>query len=149
MGTGNSGVVAPSRETSGEAPSITEMQRARKLSELSRRTRRVHLSIPSQSVRPSPFHWRVGIRDFTFEACSALRPVGLLNRPGRLCHEAPVRPVTQPNRSSATRPIDYYLAGFCLHWLSVPLRGTQWNPRLFSARPVMRFNPVLVRWNRG
>jgi hypothetical protein len=41
-----------------------------------------------------------------------------------LCHEAPIRPVAQPNRSSATRPIDIYLGGFLLHWLSVPFRGT-------------------------
>ena len=32
---------------------------------------------------------------------------------GGLCHEAPI---AQPNRSSATRPIDIYLGGFFLHW---------------------------------
>jgi hypothetical protein len=35
---------------------------------------------------------------------------------GGLCHEASTRPVTRPNRSSATRPIDYYLGGTFLHW---------------------------------
>jgi hypothetical protein len=33
-----------------------------------------------------------------------------------LCHEASARPVTRPNRSSATRPIDNYLGGSFLHW---------------------------------
>src|SRR5215831_5561490 len=46
------------------------------------------MSIASPSVRPSPIAWRVGIRDFTFEACSGfthviLRPARLLNRPRR------------------------------------------------------------------
>src|SRR5262249_7360119 len=44
---------------------------------------------------------------------------------GGLCHETSVQPVTQPNRSSATRPIDHYLGGFSLHWLSAPFRGTR------------------------
>ena len=39
---------------------------------------------------------------------------------GGLCHEASIQPVAQPNRSSATRPIDNCLSGFFLHWLSVP-----------------------------
>jgi hypothetical protein len=43
---------------------------------------------------------------------------------GGVCREASIRPVAQPNRSSATRPIDNYLGGFFLHWLSVPFRGT-------------------------
>jgi hypothetical protein len=30
----------------------------------------VHASIASPPVRPSPYRWRVGIRIFTFEACS-------------------------------------------------------------------------------
>ena len=33
----------------------------------------------------------------------ALRPAGLLNRLCGLCHEASIRPVARPNRSSATR----------------------------------------------
>ena len=44
---------------------------------------------------------------------------------GGLCHEASTRPVTRPSRSSATRPIDNYLGGSYLHWLSVPYRGTR------------------------
>jgi hypothetical protein len=45
-----------------------------------------------------------------------------------LRHEASIQPVAQPNRSSATRPIDHYLGGFFLHWLSVPFRGTLHDP---------------------
>src|SRR5439155_14186220 len=37
---------------------------------LPRRTRWVRSSIASPSARPSPYRWRVGIRIFTFEACS-------------------------------------------------------------------------------
>ena len=35
---------------------------------------------------------------------------------GGLCHEASIQPVTQPNRSSATRAIDNSLGGSSLHW---------------------------------
>jgi hypothetical protein len=42
---------------------------------LPRRIRRVHLSIASPSVRPSPFCRRVGIRISTFEACSGFTRV--------------------------------------------------------------------------
>ena len=34
---------------------------------------------------------------------------------GDLCHEAPAQPVTQPNRSSASGPIDNYPGGTLLH----------------------------------
>ena len=33
-----------------------------------------------------------------------------------LCHEASIRPIARPNRSSATRSIDYSLGGSFLHW---------------------------------
>jgi hypothetical protein len=37
---------------------------------LPRRTAQVRMSMTSLPAWPSPFRWRVGIRDFTFEACS-------------------------------------------------------------------------------
>jgi hypothetical protein len=40
-----------------------------------RRIERVHLSISSPSARPSPNRGRVGIRNFTFEACSGFTHV--------------------------------------------------------------------------
>ena len=71
---------------------------------LPRRIEWVHMSITSPSVRPSPITWRVGIRDVTFEACSGFTscygPPGCSTTQGGLCHEASIRPVTQPNRSS-------------------------------------------------
>jgi len=39
---------------------------------------------------------------------------------GDLCHEAPVPPVTQRNRSSASGPIDNYPGGTLLHWWFAP-----------------------------
>jgi hypothetical protein len=37
-----------------------------------------------------------------------------------LCHEASVRPITRPDRSSATRSIDNYPGGISLHWQCTP-----------------------------
>src|SRR5215470_14747558 len=45
------------------------------------------MSITSPSVRPSPIAWRVGIRDFTFEACSGFTHVT-------------ARPVAQPPKAA-------------------------------------------------
>jgi hypothetical protein len=42
---------------------------------LPRRIERVQMSITSPSTRPSPSYRRVGIRDFTFEACSGFTRV--------------------------------------------------------------------------
>jgi hypothetical protein len=56
---------------------------------------------------PSPLLRRVGVHDFTFEACSGFTRVTAcrIAQPpnGGLCHEASARPVARPNRSSATR----------------------------------------------
>ena len=56
---------------------------------------------------PSPLFRRVGVHDFTFEACSGFTRVTAcrIAQPpkGGLCHEASARPVTRPSRSSATR----------------------------------------------
>jgi hypothetical protein len=45
------------------------------LRSLPRRIEQVHLSIASLSVLPSPVNRRVGIHDFTFEACSSFTRV--------------------------------------------------------------------------
>jgi len=53
---------------------------------LPRRIKRVHVSIASPLVQPSPNGRRVGIRIVTFEACigfTLLRPAGSLSRPRR------------------------------------------------------------------
>ena len=87
---------------------------------LPRRIERVHVSIASPSVRPSPFCRRVGIRISTFEDCSGLHsrygPSDCSTAQGGLCHEASIQPVARPNRSSATRVIDNSLGGTYLHW---------------------------------
>jgi len=39
---------------------------------------------------------------------------------GDLCHKAPIRPVAQPNRLSATRATDFSPDGIFLHWCYTP-----------------------------
>jgi hypothetical protein len=88
------------------------------LRSLPRRIEQVHLSIASLSVLPSPVNRRVGIHDFTFEACSsftALRPAASLARlKADFCPEASTWPVAQPSRSVASMPTDNYMGGFLL-----------------------------------
>src|SRR5262245_17570216 len=73
---------------------------------------------------PSPNSSRVGIHKFPFEACSGFTRVTArwIAQPpdGDLCHEASLRPVAQPNRSSATRSTDNSLGGTSLHWCYAP-----------------------------
>ena len=89
-------------------------------SPLPRRIERVRVSIASPFTRPSPLFRRVGIRTFTFEACSGFTRVSArwIAQPpkGGLCHEASTQPVARPSRSSATSSIDNSLDGFFLHW---------------------------------
>src|SRR6476619_4056445 len=91
---------------------------------LPRRTRRVRASLASPSARPSPVLRRVGVRDFTFEACSGfthvtacriarspkatfvtrLRPGGL---PLRTARQLPAQPTTrwvEPSSTGKPRP---------------------------------------------
>src|ERR1700681_220152 len=77
------------------------------------------LSISSLSVLPSPVNGRVGIRDFTFEACSSFTRVAACQiacpPKSGLCPEAPTQPVTQLSRSVATMLINIYMGGFSPH----------------------------------
>ena len=74
----------------------------------------------SLSVLPSPVNRRVGIHDFTFEACSSFTHVAACQIAcppiADVCPEAPTQPVTRPSRSVATMLIDIYMDGFSLHW---------------------------------
>src|ERR1700736_3908382 len=95
---------------------------------LPRRIEQVYTSMSSRSVLPSPVIGRVGIRDFTFEACSSFTSrCGLSDccppKSGHLS-EAPAQPVTRPSRSVATMLIDNYMDGSSLHWRTAPLRRT-------------------------
>ena len=82
---------------------------------LPRRTEPVRMSVASRLVLPSPYLRRVGVHDFTFEACSGLLRVTAcqLARPAfsGLCHEASARPITRPSRSSASMLTDNYIGG--------------------------------------
>src|SRR5450755_361918 len=93
-----------------------------------RRIEQVRLSISSLSVLPSPVNRRVGIHDFTFEACSSFTHVAACQIAcppiADVCPEAPTQSVTRPSRSVATMLIDIYMDGFSLHWRSAPLRRT-------------------------
>jgi hypothetical protein len=79
-------------------------------------------------VLPSPVNGRVGIRDFTFEACSSFTRVAACQiacpPKADVCPEAPTQPVTRPSRSVATMLIDVYMDGSSPHWRSAPLRRT-------------------------
>jgi hypothetical protein len=64
------------------------------------------LSVSSPFARPSPVNGRVGIHNFTFEACSGFTRVTACKVAARptadLCPEASTRPVARPSRSVAT-----------------------------------------------
>src|SRR3954464_1765133 len=86
---------------------------------LPRRTRQVRVSVASPSARPSPKFRRVGVRDFTCEACSGfthvtacriarspketlvtrLQPSGL---PRRTARQLPAQPTTRWMEPSST-----------------------------------------------
>ena len=86
------------------------------------------LSISSLPVLPSPVNGRVGIRDFTFGACSSFTRVVACQiacpPKADVYPEAPTQPVTRPSRSVATMLIDVYMDGSSPHWQSAPLRRT-------------------------
>src|ERR1017187_2682800 len=84
-----------------------------------RRIEQVRLSISSLFVLPSPVNRRVGIRNFTFEACSSFTHVAAYQIAARLkadiCPEAP-DPVSYP-----TKPLGSYHAHRRLHgWVLPP-----------------------------
>src|SRR5207247_1765094 len=82
---------------------------------LPRRTRWVRASIASPSVRPSPYRWRVGIRIFTFEACSGFTHITArwIARPPKAtfvtrlqCDQLPSHPARQLPDLSTTIWVD-------------------------------------------
>jgi predicted component of type VI protein secretion system len=54
-----------------------------------------------------------------------LQPPVQVNRPWRSCHEAPIQPVTRPNRSSATRCHRRLPGWISSHWRAAPLGRTE------------------------
>jgi hypothetical protein len=73
---------------------------------LPRRIGQVLASIASLSVRPSPFRWRVGIRIFTFEACSGFTRVTArwIAQPPKATFVTRLRPGQLPNRAARQLP---------------------------------------------
>ena len=86
---------------------------------LPRRTEQGHASMACLFVLPSP-NLQVGRRPHWFfrgllRLHSRYGPPDRSTAQGGLCHEASARPVTRPNRSSATGLIDNYPGGTSLH----------------------------------
>ena len=87
---------------------------------LPRRIERVHVSIASPSVRPSPFCRRVGIRISTFEACSGFTRVTArrIAQPPKAAFVTRLRPGRLPDQAARQLPgpTDNSLRGTFLHW---------------------------------
>src|SRR5260370_6729835 len=85
-------------------------------------------SISSLSVLPSPVNRRVGIHDFTFEACSSFTRVAAcqIGSPALTAelHSHLNHPFTRPIRTTTTMLIDVYIDGSSSHWRSAPFRRT-------------------------
>ena len=82
-------------------------------------SRWVRMSVASPSPRPSPKVRRVGIRDFTFEACSGFTRVTAhrLAQPPKAAFVAGLRPSGYPDKPlPATSSTDNSLGGYFLHW---------------------------------
>src|SRR5580692_4324784 len=82
------------------------------------------VSVSSLSARPSPVNWRVGIHDFTFEACSSFTRVTACRVAARpkadVCPEASIRlvklvlvgPGLRPRRRASARRYLYRILRF-------------------------------------
>jgi len=73
---------------------------------LPRRTKRVLMSIPSPSTRPSPLFRRVGVRTFTFEACSGFTRVTArrIAQPPKAAFVTRLRPGRLPSQIARQLP---------------------------------------------
>jgi hypothetical protein len=83
---------------------------------LPRRTKRVHASIASPFTRPSPLFRRVGIRTFTFEACSDFTRVTArwIAQPSNAAFVTRLRPAQYPNEPLVSYQINRQLSGWNL-----------------------------------
>src|SRR5205823_1967055 len=75
-------------------------------------------------ARPYPFLRRVGIRNFTFEACSGFTRVTAhwIAQPPRAAFVTRLRPARLPEQAARQLDdqTDYYLGGIFLHWWCAP-----------------------------
>src|SRR5215510_4862773 len=87
---------------------------------LPRRIVTVHMSVAYRRARPSPYLRRVGIRNFTFEACSGFTHVTArqIAQPpqGGICRKASAQRVAPQAACQLPDQTDYYLGGIFLHW---------------------------------
>jgi len=75
-------------------------------------------------ARPSPYSRRVGIRDFTFEACSGFTHITArwIAQPPKAAFVTRLRPGRLPDQAARQLPglTDNCLGGFFLHWCYAP-----------------------------
>jgi len=66
----------------------------------------VHLSVASRPVQPSPLFRRVGIHDFTFEACSGFTRVTACRvaQPPKVAFVTRLRPAPLPDQAACQLP---------------------------------------------
>src|SRR5205807_7985030 len=66
----------------------------------------VRVSVASRSVRPSPFAWRVGVHDCTFEACSGFTRVTACKvaQPPEVAFVTRLRPSPLPVQAACQLP---------------------------------------------
>ena len=94
------------------------------------------------STRPSPFPRRVGIHDFTFEACSdALRPAGSLNRPRRPLSRG-FETAGYPTAPLVSYQINRQLSGWYLPPLVIRAFGAHVESRRGAVAEAMRHRSV-------
>jgi len=83
------------------------------------------MSVSSLPARPSPNNRRVGIHNFTFEACSSFTRVTACKDAARpQAGTVPrLRPSQLPDRAARwlSRLTDNYMSGSSFHWRSAPL----------------------------
>ena len=117
---------------------------------LPRRIERVHLSIASPSTRPSPKFRRVGIRIFTFEACSGFTRVTArrIAQPPKAAFVTRLRPGQLPDRTARQLPdqsttiwVEPSSTGDTRH------RGARLRPPDRSARADHTVAPRCGLWN--
>ena len=91
----------------------------------------VQMSIASPSARPSPLFWRVGIRIFTFEACSDFTHVTArcIARPPKAAVVTRLRPASYPDEPLVSYQINRQLSGWYLPPLVIRAFGAHRTKR--------------------
>jgi len=81
------------------------------------------------TLGPSPYLRRVGVHDFTFEACSGFTRVTAcrIAQPPKVAFVTRLRPSRSPVQAARQLPgpTDNFLGGSFLHWWTAPLGRTE------------------------